>query len=206
MAKLIPYRSSSRSSRSRDSRAIPHSRVVNRSTEASRTVRSPWGSAASCRSASQSAAVSRPASVVSASSPTTGTTSETTRRSTLDWSAASGATIGHGSGAAAGELVDLVEQAQRVDRVAGQPRRDRPERLQGLHVVLTDRLGEHVDDRLGAGQRTGGVGVEVVVDRRLGEQEPAGLVADTDVFADDRPGVSTTVRSRRWSLVRVTST
>ncbi len=92
-------------------------------------------------------------------------------------------------GAAAGELVDLVEQAEGVDRVAGQPGGDRPEGLEGLHVVLAHGLGEDVDDRLGAGEGAGGVGVEVVVDRRLGgaagclvaEQEPAGLVADGGV-------------------------
>ncbi len=49
------------------------------------------------RSASQSAAVSRPASAVSASRPTTGTTSHTARRRIWDWSAAIGPATGHGS-------------------------------------------------------------------------------------------------------------
>ena len=185
----MPYRSSRRSSRSRCSRgtgAVAGGEQVDGGQQ-----HLPFALAAArraARSASQSAAVSRPASVVSASSPTTGTTSETTRRSTFAWSR--GQRLGDRPrvGAAAGELVDLVEQAERVDRVAGQPRRHRPERLQRLHVVLADRLGEHVDDRLGAGQRPRRVGVEVVVDRRLVEQEPPGAGADRGVRAEHRPG------------------
>jgi hypothetical protein len=44
-----------------------------------------------------SASVNRPASVVSASNPTTGTTSDTTRRSTSACPATSGPATGHGS-------------------------------------------------------------------------------------------------------------
>ncbi len=49
------------------------------------------------RSASQSAAVNRPASEVSARSPTTGTTSHTERRRTFAWSPAMGPATGQGS-------------------------------------------------------------------------------------------------------------
>jgi len=128
IAKLIPYRSSSRSSRSRASRVTLVSRLQNRSTEASSTCRSPSGRAANCRSASQSAAVSRPASVVSASRPTIGTTSETTRRSTFAWSLASGSATGHGSAPLPAslstllnrpsELIGLLDSRADIDRNA----------------------------------------------------------------------------------------
>jgi hypothetical protein len=72
--------------------------------------------------------VSRPASVVSASSPTIGTTSETTRRSTLAWSEARGSATGHGSAPLPAslstllnrprELIGLLDRRADIDRNA----------------------------------------------------------------------------------------
>ena len=82
--------------------------------------------AASCRRAAQSALVSRPASPVSASSPTTGTTSETVRASSARLLL--GQRPGHRPrvAGAADQGVDLAEHAERVDRAGRQPGGRRP--------------------------------------------------------------------------------
>ena len=91
---------------------------------------SPAAARTSCRSASQSAAVSRPASVVSASSPTTGTTSETTRRSSAACCAASGPATGHGSPAPPTSLSTLLNTPSELIGLPASRADDRPERLQ----------------------------------------------------------------------------
>ncbi len=145
--------------------------------------------------------------MVSASSPTTGTTSETTRRSTAAWAAASGPATGHGSATPSTSLSALL---------------NRPTELIGLPAsrAETDR---NASSAARSSSRTDWVKTytmasapEIAPTESASRSSSSGAVVSanrnrwapalTDRLVEARPGVSMTVSARRLSVVRVTST
>ena len=123
-----------------------------------------------------------------------------TRRSSAACSSASGPATGHGSPAPPTRVSTLPNTPERVDRAADASRADAARNASSAaHVVGADRLGEHVDDGLGARRRLARSRRRCrrrTARWRRSNRTPPRAAPTRRVSVDASPGVSTTVRSR----------